>query len=135
MEWVYLAVSINGAAYTLNAYVPVKRNPLLFGWSFFASWITIELAWVHLVWQVLVSAFFIRRGALRTRPGKLALLVNLASWAGLGVLVWRALQARAEIHAAFEGEAAEAREARRLPVRRTKNLTYATVGGKALKLD
>jgi acetyl esterase/lipase len=135
MEWVYLVVSINGAAYTLNAYRPVKRNPLLFGWSFFASWITIELAWVHLVWQVAMSAFFIRRGALRTKPGKLALLVNLASYAGLGLLVWRAVQARREIHAAFEGEAEAARQPRALGVRRTRNITYATVGGKALKLD
>ncbi len=137
MEWVYLAVSINGAMYTVNAYVPVKRNPLLFGWSFFASWITIELAWVHLVWQVALTVAFARRGALRTRPGKVALAVNLVSWAGLAALVWRSIGARNEVRAAFEGAVDEASEQRRLGARRTRNITYATVGpkNKAIKLD
>jgi acetyl esterase/lipase len=135
MEWVFLAVSINGAAYTLNAYMPVKRNPLLFGWSFFASWITIELAWAHLVIQVVATALFARKGVLRTKPGKFALALNLASWAGLGFLVWRALGARAEIRSAFADLAAEERAPQRLPVKRTRNITYTTAGGKALKLD
>ncbi len=140
MEWVFLAVSINGAVYTLNAYLPVKRNPLLFGWSFFASWITIELAWVHLVIQVAATVLFARKGVLRTKPGKFALALNLASWAGLGLIVWRAMGARSEIRAAFahladgdDGDAA--REPRKLPIRRTRNITYTTVGSKALKLD
>ena len=68
--WAYLVVSINGAAYTLNAYRPARNNRLLFGWSFFASWITIELAPFHLVWQVVATALFARKGALRTTPGK-----------------------------------------------------------------
>ena len=137
MEWVYLAVSINGAAYTVNAYLPVKRNPLLFGWSFFASWITIELAWVHLVWQVLITTFFVRRGVLGTKAGKFALLVNVASWVGLAVMVWRSIGARNEIRAAFEDLAHDPHEPRRHKVRRTRNVTFARVGpkDKPLKLD
>jgi len=135
MEWVFLAVSINGAAYTVNAYLPVKRNPLLFGWSFFASWITIELAWAHLVWQVLVTAFFARRGVLRTRTGKVALAINIASWAGLAALVWRSLGARAEIRAAFESVTDGDHDPRKHKIRRTRGVTYSTVGTKALKLD
>jgi hypothetical protein len=67
--WAFLVVSINGAAYTLNAYRPTRNNRLLFGWSFFASWITVELAPFHLVWQVVATALFARKGALRTTPG------------------------------------------------------------------
>src|SRR4051794_24860312 len=100
MEWVYLGVSINGALYTVNAYVPVRRNVVLFGWSFLASWVTIEFAWLHLVWQVAVSALFLRRGVLRTTPGKVALGVNLGSWIGLGLLIRRSLGARQEVRAA-----------------------------------
>ena len=40
MGWAYLVVSINGAAYTLNAYRPARRSRVLYGWSFFASWVT-----------------------------------------------------------------------------------------------
>lgn len=135
MEWVFLAVSLNGAAYTVNAYLPVKRHPLFFGWSFFASWITIELAWAHLVIQVLATAFFARKGVLRTRPGKAALAINLASWVGLALIVKRALGARQEIKAAFGELAEEARAPKKLPVRRTRNVTYTVAGGKAIKLD
>jgi acetyl esterase/lipase len=135
MEWVFLAVSVNGAAYTLNAYLPVKRNPLLFGWSFLASWITIELAWLHLVVQVVATAVFARKGVLRTKPGKVALALNLVSWVGLGVIIWRALATRHEIRSAFSHAAEEARTPKALPIRRTRNITYATVGSKALKLD
>ena len=70
MGWAYLVVSINGAAYTLNALRPVRRSRLLFGWSFFASWVTIELAPFHLIWQVLATAVFARKGALRTTAGR-----------------------------------------------------------------
>jgi hypothetical protein len=97
MDWVYLALSVNGAIYTVNAYKPVKKNPLFFPWSFFASWITIELAWVHLVWQVAFTTYFVRKGALRSGKGKVAFLVNLASFAGPGLIIYRSLGARHEV--------------------------------------
>ena len=135
MEWVYLAVSINGAVYTVNAYKPVKRNPILFGPSFFASWITIELAWFHLVWQVAFTAAMASRGVLRTRKGKLGLALNLASWAGLALIVKRSIGSRAEIKAAFAELAPTPTELRGLGVKRTKDIPFAKAGGKTLKLD
>ncbi|MDH3706338.1 MAG: hypothetical protein OES57_09740, partial [Acidimicrobiia bacterium] len=83
MDWAYLVVSINGAAYTLNAYRPTRNNRVLFGWSFFASWVTIELAPLHLLWQVVATAFFAWKGALKTAPGRLGLAITIASWVGL----------------------------------------------------
>jgi acetyl esterase/lipase len=135
MDWVYLAVSVNGALYTVNAYLPVKRNPLLFGWSFFASWITIELAWVHLVWQIAVSAYFARRGALRSPKGKLALALNLFSVVGLGLVIWRSLGARHEVRAAFAHLDRPVRPRQLLGVKRTRNVAFARAGGKTLRLD
>ena len=135
MDWVYLAVSVNGAVYTLNAYKPVKRNMVLFFPSFFASWITIELAWVHLVWQVALTAVMARKGVLRSGKGKFALLLNLASWAGLALIVWRSLGTRHEIKAAFADLDAPEPEARRHGVKRTRNIVFNRVAGKTLRLD
>lgn len=135
MDWVYLAVSVNGAMYTLNAYKPVKRNMVLFFPSFFASWITIELAWVHLVWQVLATAFFVHKGVLRTRPGKLGLLISLSSWAGLAVIVWRSLGTRHEVRAAFADLDPQESARRNHQVKRTRDITFNRVAGKTLKLD
>ncbi len=136
MDWVYLALSVNGALYTVNAYKPIKKNPLFFLWSFFASWITIELAWVHLVWQVGITAYFVRKGALRSGKGRLAFLLNVGSFVGLGVIVYRSLGARHEVREAFKNfEAPGTTEPKRLGVKRTRNITFTEVGGKALKLD
>jgi len=135
MDWVYLAVSVNGALYTVNAYLPVKRNPLLFGWSFFASWITIELAWVHVLWQIAVTAYFARRGALRSSKGKLAFIINLCSIAGLGLVIWRSLGARHEVRAAFAHLDRPISPRQRLGIRRTRNIAFSRVAGKTLRLD
>ncbi|MGZ4674999.1 MAG: alpha/beta hydrolase fold domain-containing protein [Acidimicrobiia bacterium] len=101
LGWVYLLVSINGAAYTLTAFRPPRRSRVLFFWSFLASWITIELAPYHLVWQMIATTAFGSAGALRTRQGKAGLVITLASWTGLAVSIRRSLRAREEIRAAL----------------------------------
>jgi acetyl esterase/lipase len=137
MDWVFLAVSVNGALYTVNALRPVQlRNRWLAGPSFLVSWLTIELAWAQLLAQVAATAFFTRRGALRSGRGRFALVVNLLATAGTAVLVWRSLGVRHEVRAAFsEGTPRPAPVRRHLGVKITRNVTYARVDGKALKLD
>ncbi|MCU0269822.1 MAG: alpha/beta hydrolase [Acidimicrobiales bacterium] len=135
MGWIYLAVSINGAAYTLSAYRPARRSRLLHGWSFFASWVTIELAPFHLIWQVVATALFASRGALRTRPGKLGLAVTLASWAGLAYSIRQSYSARHEIREALRELGHEATERELLPVRIRRNIVFGRAGGRALRLD
>lgn len=135
MDSVYLAVSVNNVLYTLNAYRPVKQNPVLFVPSFFASWITIELAWIHLVWQVALTAVVAAKGGLRTRRGRLGLLLNVANWAALGLMVWRSLGARDEIKSAFADLESPERELRRHGVKRTRNIVFNRVAGKTLRLD
>ena len=133
--WAYLVVSINGAAYTLNAYRPARNNRLLFGWSFFASWITIELAPFHLVWQVVATALFARKGALRTTPGKVGLALTLASWAGLALAVRQSFAARHEIREALRELHHDEPVRTPLPVRVERHITFARAGGRALRLD
>jgi acetyl esterase/lipase len=135
MGWIYLAVSINGAAYTLTAFRPPKRSRVLYGWSFFASWVTIELAPFHLLWQVIATVFFASRGALRTRPGKVGLVVTLASWAGLAVSIRRSYGARHEIRNALRELSHESTEHELGPVRVRRNIVFGRAGGRPLRLD
>lgn len=135
MGWMYLAVSINGAAYTLNAYRPARRSRILFGWSFFASWITIELAPFHLVWQIVATAVFARRGALRTGPGKVGLAVTVASWVGLAAAIRQSYAARHEIREALRELRHERPERTPLPVTVERHLTFSRAGGRSLRLD
>lgn len=131
----YLAISINGAIYTVNAYVPARRNRVLFIPSFFASWITIELAWFHLLWQVLAALVAGRAGAFKHRPGKLGLLISAASWAGLALTIKHSLDARREIRDALAELEHERRAARRYPVKISRNIVYHEIGNKKLRLD
>ncbi len=135
LGWVYLAVSVNGAAYTLNAYRPTRNNRLLFFWSFFASWITVELAPFHLLWQVIATGLFAAGGALRSRPGRIGLAVTLASWAGLALSVRQSLAARHEIRTALRDLQHDEPDQPPLPVRVDRNIMFARAGGRALRLD
>lgn len=135
LGWVFLLVSLNGAAYTLTAFRPPRRNRLLFAWSFFASWITIELAPYHLVWQVVATGLFAGRGALRTRPGRVGFAIVLASWAGLAVSVRRSFAARHEIREALRELPGEERSGPRGPVTVRRDVVFAEVDGRRLRLD
>jgi acetyl esterase/lipase len=133
--WAYLAVSINGAAYTLNAYRPARKSRLLFGWSFFASWITIELAPFHLIWQLVATALFARRGALRTTAGRVGLGLTVASWVGLALAIRQSFAARQEIRDALREVDHDHVRPAPGPVRVERHITFARAGGRALRLD
>ena len=133
--WTYLAVSLNGAAYMLTAYRPARRSRVLFGWSFFASWITIELAPFHLAWQVLATGLFASRGALRTKAGKVGLVVTLASWVGLLATIRQSLASRHEVREALRELNHETRDHHPFEVRVRRNITFARAGGRRLRLD
>ena len=64
LAWLFLAVSLVGAVFTLNAFIPVRRVPALFVPSFFGSWLTAELALHHIVWQAIATVLFVQLGAL-----------------------------------------------------------------------
>jgi len=81
-SWAFLAVSIVGAAFTINAYRPSSRWQLL-GVSFFAGWLTGELALFHLAWQLVATVVFVSMGALDEWPGVVGLGITLVSWIGL----------------------------------------------------
>ncbi|HLX88621.1 MAG TPA: alpha/beta hydrolase [Acidimicrobiales bacterium] len=82
--WTYLAVSVLGALFVLNAFRPV-RNGLVVVQSFFAGWYTAEMPVWHIVWQAAATVVFAYLGAFGSWPGWLGLGVAVASWVGLGV--------------------------------------------------
>src|SRR5262245_2065506 len=81
ISWLFLLVSVWGAWFTWNAYRPVYRPAPLATLSFFAGWLTSELAMHHLAWQLAATFVFAWAGALQDWPGRLALTITIASLA------------------------------------------------------
>jgi acetyl esterase/lipase len=143
-----------------NALRPVSPdNPVALP-SFFASWLTSELALHHLVWQTASTIRSARRGALRGPAGTAGLALQLGALAGLAELVRRsALSAGVVEEALCKGLGADYRDRiapdlsakldTRLPwrqllaplpmrnpeVERVRNLRYADHGGWRTSLD
>ena len=85
VPWIFLAVSVVGAWFTVNAFRPSSRWQFI-GTSFFAAWLTGELAVWNIVWQAVATAVFVALGALDGWPGWLGSAITLASWVGLVVI-------------------------------------------------
>jgi len=87
VSWSFLAVTLVGAAFTFNAYLPHRgRTPLIVP-SFFAGWLTGELSAHHFAWQLVATIVFVAAGALEAWPGWLGLGLTLVSWGFLLSLV------------------------------------------------
>jgi len=86
--WLFLAVTLVGALFTFNAYLP---RPAHGSWlsvpSFFAGWLTSELVAHHFAWQLAATIFFVWMGALDAWPGWVGLGVTVASWGALLAMV------------------------------------------------
>jgi acetyl esterase/lipase len=160
IPWSFLLVSLVGAAGTYNAlypsYAPARRAAV----SFFAGWLTSELALHHVAWQALATAAFMWAGALRAWPGLLGLTVTLSSWATLGYVWWLGRAGGVAVEQALQTAFGPDYADRILPeirlrlspgvawrpvvlpfpirdraVECVRNIQYARVGGINLKLD
>jgi acetyl esterase/lipase len=90
----FLAVCLVGVWFTWQALRPAplpKRRAVP---SFFAGWLTNELAGHHLAWQAVATVGFVALGALETWPGWVALALVLVQWVGLVHLLVEARRAR-----------------------------------------
>ena len=150
MAWILLLLGVLGALYSLNALAPRKgHSPLVFAWSFFASWITLELVWHHLLIGSLLTAVLVGQGALEHPAGVAGLVLMACTGA---VLVWIGLSTRRTV-VSMRGALEELEvgdDAPRFPrshvvfpflvnhrkgLRRQRNVPFAKVAGKTLKLD
>ncbi|HVX23485.1 MAG TPA: alpha/beta hydrolase [Acidimicrobiales bacterium] len=82
MPYAFLGVTLLGALAVVNAYRPVRREPMTVP-SFFAGWIVGELPLQNLTWQMAATVVFGVFGAFAAWPGWLGLAVAVAGWAGL----------------------------------------------------
>ena len=102
MPWLFLIVTLVGAWFTFNAYVPQRRTgPFVFP-SFFAGWLTSELSAHHFAWQLAATIFFVWAGALSAWPGWVGLGITLASWIGLLALGRVAARAAPAVETALQ---------------------------------
>ena len=148
VSWAFLAVSLIGALFTANAFVPVRRIPALFMPSFFGSWLTAELALHHVLWQAIATFVFIDFGALAGFPGWAGLIITLGSWIGLVALFSDGRRARTTFASALSG-VDTVRETLRVPRKQvllpfskkrhgvtvTRDLVFRRVAGVELRLD
>jgi acetyl esterase/lipase len=88
VTWLFVCLAVICAAFTANALRPLKGP--VWWLAFFAAWLTTELALHHLVWQVIVVAFFVSGGVLSSWLGWVALGLLVLSWVGLGWLFYSA---------------------------------------------
>ena len=160
ISWLFLAAALWGAWFTWNAYRPIYRPAGLATLSFFAGWLTSELALHHILWQLAATVLFVWAGALAAWPGWLALGIVVVSWIGLARAFVNARTAERVIEAALErGLGANYRE-RVLPgvqerlapeidwrrillpfpmshpeVERVRDIEYWREGGRPIRLD
>jgi acetyl esterase/lipase len=149
VSWLLLLLGVVGVLHAANAVSPRKGSPVLFAWSFFASWITIELVWHHLALGALATALLVNAGALEQPAGVVGLVLMLVTGVLLVIIGLSTGKTRVTMHGALvdlEPEAAAPRFPRshvvlpvlvnhRKGVRRVRNIEYARVAGRRLRLD
>lgn len=147
-----LAFGVLSFALTLNAHFPVRRIGSLALFSFFAGWLTCELALHHLIVQPLLAIGLVALGGFDGYPGWIGGGLLLLSWGGLvrlhqrahlaGRVIARTLEQLEQLRGKPLGVIAPrwrdvlAPFSHRLPEARCeKKYVYAEVGGRRLKAD
>jgi acetyl esterase/lipase len=144
----FLIVAIICSLATLNAFIPV-RSRLVMVPSFFATWITIELAPWLLFWDVAAVTGFSAAGAVDGTAGWIALGLALANAVGLVFLIIRARRTVLTVRDAMADLEID-EDAPRFPrshvvfpilmrhrkgVTQLRNIVFAEYGKKKVKLD
>lgn len=154
MQWLLLIAGVVSSLAVVNAAKP-RHGRRSFAPGFFASWLTIELAFHGLVLVVVVAAVGIAGGGGEHLVGLLGLLLLAQSAVGLASLARESLRTGAQVHRALSdlpdgpprrstGPGADfpwshvalpVLMRRRRGVRQVRNLTFARVAGRELRLD
>jgi acetyl esterase/lipase len=149
MSWVLFAFGLLGVIHALNALAPRRRPLAVWFWSFFGSWLTIELVWHHLVIGAAVGAALVGAGALDAWPGVIG-LVLLAVAEGIFFAIGLATRRTVVSMRGALTDLDPGPDAPRFPrshvvlplllnrrkgVARIRNVPFARAGGRTLKLD
>jgi acetyl esterase/lipase len=103
IPWLFLLVTLVGAGFTFNAYLPRPSGTRFMVPSFAAGWLTDELSGHHFAWQLAATVLFVWAGALEAWPGWLGLGITVVSWAGLAALLWTSHRSRHVVEEALVG--------------------------------
>jgi acetyl esterase/lipase len=149
MTWIFLGLGTLGLLHALNASHPIRDNAVLLVPSFFASWLTIELALHHLVIGALLIAGFVAAGVLDSALGWVGLVLMVTSEVLLLAIALAARRTVVIVRGALE-DLEPGPDAPRFPrhlvvfpilmkrrkgVSVRKNVTFARVDGRKLRLD
>lgn len=150
MSWLLLMAAVIGFTHTLNALAPHKsRKPALFAWSFVGSWLTIELVWHHLTIGTIVTVALVSAGALEEPVGVVGLVLTLVTGALLLAIALTTRKTSVTVRGAL-ADLQPDRDAPRFPrthvllpfllnrrrgVRRIRDVEFARLNGKRLRLD
>jgi acetyl esterase/lipase len=136
ISWVFFGAACLLALFTINSFAPIRRNRVLFVPSFFASWLTNELAWWHLIWEAAGVVVLVWLGALDRPIGWVALAIIVVNWLALVVLLLRGRSAGKVAAVVLESLDEEKLDVvQRGKITRIKNLTFRRVAGRTIKLD
>ena len=83
MTLLFLVLASLSAWATYNLYFPAYKHPKGVLISFISGWLVGELAWHHLIFQVILVMFFVSIGVVDGVVGAVGLLLFLASWWGM----------------------------------------------------
>lgn len=149
MSWLLLGMGVVGVLYAANALAPRKRPPIVFLWSFLASWVTIEFVWHHLVAGIVLTALLVRAGALDHPAGVVGFVLTVITGGALiaiGLITRKTVVSMRDALGDLEPEDQAPRFPRsqvalpflvnhRRGVGRVKNVEFARIGGRHVKLD
>jgi acetyl esterase/lipase len=135
MSWILFGASLALALFTYNAFRPVRRNRVLFVPSFFASWLTIELVWWHLIWEAAGAAVLVWLGALDRPIGWVGLVILVVNWLALAVIFLRGRSAAPVAAAVLESLDDDEAIVAAGKVVRVKDVPFRRIAGKTIRLD
>ena len=104
MYWGFFIVSIVVLALTVNAFFPIRREPLSVI-SFALGWIPDELPIQVMLVDLIIALVFARYGTFRHWPGWAGLALTAGSWVGLVRLAFIARGAKGLVDEALAGAA------------------------------
>lgn len=138
-----------GVIHAANAIAPRSRPVALFAWSFFSSWLTIELVWHHLVFGMVATGLLVAGGALDDPIGVAGLILMAIALALMAGIAWTTRRTVVLVRTSL-AELEPASDAPRFPrvhvvlpflmgrrrgVRVRRNVPFARVAGKTIRLD
>lgn len=148
VSWLFLAFSLAGAGFTLNAWRPLKGGRVTLIPAFLSSWLVGEMIAHQFAWQLVVTGAFLWLGALEHAAGWVALGLTSIPWAALAYMWISASRAEKVVRGAL-AELQPFDEWPRVPwtkliapvlmsrrgVRRSRGIVYHGEGKQRLLLD